>query len=256
MVVAALSSGSVAQTGHDTDGVWTTPATPCRVLGRRPWCMPILRHCGGRSDPDVGRSRRGERPAGPGSGPAVLGSVVAVPTWVSLLRAVNLGSRNKVPMAALRSALADAGFQDVRTYVASGNVITRSGHRSPDRVAAEVRRVVAQLTGLEVPVMVRSPDDIDAVIAANPWPEATKQRPELVAVSFLAATPDADRVAALRAEDFGDEACRVIGREVYVDHANSVHASRLTPAFLTRRLGVDGTARNWRTVEALAQMCR
>lgn len=159
-------------------------------------------------------------------------------------------------MAALRTALADAGFHDVRTYVASGNVITRSGHRSPDRVAAEVRRVVAELTGLDVPVVVRSPDDIDAVIAANPWPGATKQRPKLVAVSFLAATPDPDRVAALHAEGFGDESCRVLGRELYVDYATSVHASRLTPAFFARRLGVDGTARNWRTVEALAQMCR
>jgi uncharacterized protein (DUF1697 family) len=179
-----------------------------------------------------------------------------VATWVSLLRAVNLGARNKVPMPALRAALAAAGFEDVRTYLASGNVVTRSRHRSPDRVAADVRRVVAELTDLDVPVMVRSPSDLEAVLAANPWPEAAKERPKLVSVFFLSGRPDAERVAALHDQDFADEACRVIGRELYVDYVTSVHASRLTPAFFARRLGVDGTARNWRTVEALAQMCR
>ncbi len=179
-----------------------------------------------------------------------------MPTWVSLLRAVNLGSRNKVPMAALREALSQAGFDHVRTYVASGNVVTRSRHRSPERVAAQVHAVVAELTGLEVPVMVRSPADIDAVLAANPWPQATRERPKLVHVVFLAGEPTEESVEALHAETFGAEACRVIGRELYVDYVASVHASRLTPAFFARRLGVDGTARNWRTVQALADLCR
>jgi uncharacterized protein (DUF1697 family) len=179
-----------------------------------------------------------------------------VPTWVSLLRAVNLGARNKVPMAALREALGKAGFERVQTYVASGNVITTSRHRTPERVAAQVHRVVAELTGLDVPVMVRSPADIDAVLAANPWQEATRERPKLVSVFFLAAEPSPDRIEALHAEDFSPEACRVIGRELYVDHVANVHGSRLTPGFLARRLGVEGTARNWRTVQAIADLCR
>lgn len=179
-----------------------------------------------------------------------------MPTWVSLLRAVNLGAHNKVPMADLRKALSEAGFQRVQTYVASGNVITTSRHRSADRVAARVREVVAELTGLDVPVMVRSPAEIDAVLAANPWPEATRERPKLVHVFFLSAEPDPERVEALHAADVAPETCRVIGREVYVDYVASVHASRLTAASLARRLGVDGTARNWRTVQALADLCR
>jgi uncharacterized protein (DUF1697 family) len=179
-----------------------------------------------------------------------------VPTWVSLLRAVNLGARNKVPMAALRQALRQSGFDSVQTYVASGNVITTSRHRSADRVAARMREVVAELTGLDVPVMVRSPAEIDAVLAANPWPQATRERPKLVHVFFLAAEPSRDRVEALHAEDFAPQACRVIGRELYVDYVASVYGSRLTAALFTRRLGVDGTARNWRTVQALADLCR
>jgi uncharacterized protein (DUF1697 family) len=179
-----------------------------------------------------------------------------VPTWVSLLRAVNLGARNKVPMAALREALSQAGFDSVQTYVASGNVVTRSRHRSPERVAALVHSVVAELTGLEVPVMVRSPADINNVLAANPWPQATHERPTLVHVHFLAEQPTPERVEALYADDSAAGSCRVVGREMYVDYVTGVHASRLTPAFFTRRLGVDGTARNWRTVQALADLCR
>ncbi len=179
-----------------------------------------------------------------------------MPTWVSLLRAVNLGARNKVPMAALRAALSESGFASVQTYVASGNVITRSGHRSPSRVAAQVRAEVSELTGLDVPVLVRSPADMEAVLGANPWPQAARERPKLVHVFFLADEPAEDRVEALQAEDFVSEACRVVGREIYVDYVASVHASRLTPAFFARRLGVEATARNWRTVQALAELCR
>lgn len=183
-----------------------------------------------------------------------------MPTWVSLLRAVNLGAHNKVPMPALRTALSEAGFQQVRTYVASGNVLTSSRHRSPDRVAADVRRVIAELTGLGIEVMVRSPADMQAVVTANPWPQATRCRPTLVAVSFLSAAPSTERVAALHAEtsgpDAGPSCCRVIGRELYVDYVDSVHGSRFTPAFFERRLAVRGTARNWRTVEAIVDLCR
>jgi uncharacterized protein (DUF1697 family) len=181
-----------------------------------------------------------------------------VPTWVSLLRAVNLGAHNKVPMPALRSALSEAGFERVRTYVASGNVVTSSRHRSPGRVAAEVRRVIAELTGLDIEVMVRSPEDMDAVVAANPWPDATRSRPKLVAVSFLSAAPSADRVEALHAETSGSASgsCLVIGRELYVDYVDQIHGSRFSPAFFERWLAVSGTTRNWRTVEAIVELCR
>ncbi len=174
-----------------------------------------------------------------------------MPTWVSLLRAVNLGARNKVNMPALRDSLGAAGFDDVRTYVQSGNIVARSSHRSPAKVAAAVHQVIADDFGMDVPVVVRSGRDLADVVAANPFGDAAA-RPVHVHVIFLAARPAAAAVAAFEQADLGPDRARVAGSDVYAWYADASKASRVGAAL--RRLGVEGTARNWRTVTTLAQL--
>ncbi|CAN5895468.1 DUF1697 domain-containing protein [soil metagenome] len=176
--------------------------------------------------------------------------------WVSLLRGINLGARNKVPMPALREALAAAGFDDVQTYVQSGNVVTSSGHRSRDRVAALVREVVAAHFGVDVPVVVRSPAELAALLAWNPFPVASAERPKLVQVTHLVATPaPADVEALLAAVEDMPERVAVRGAEVVVDYSLGIQTSKVQGAWLAKRLGgVDGTARNWRTLTALCEL--
>lgn len=176
-------------------------------------------------------------------------------TWVSLLRAVNLGARNKVSMPVLRDRLAEAGFTDVRTHLQSGNVVATSPHRSEAGVAAAVNEVVREHFGLDVPVVVRTPEQLAGVVAANPFPEQSAAEPRLVAVVFHAdPVQDPEGLVAF-ARQTGDEVV-VEGRDVYVAYQSrtGVHASRLTPAVLRRYAGSDGTARNWRTVSALAEL--
>lgn len=177
-----------------------------------------------------------------------------MPVWVSLLRGVNLGARNQVNMPRLRAALPDAGFEDVRTYVQSGNVITRSRHRSPDRVADAVRATVLEHFGIDAPVMVRSPLELRDVLAWSPFPDDAAARPTAVQVLHLAAQPDPEQVAALLAEDWSPDGVAVRGREVVVRYAEVMHTSRLQHADALKRLGVDGTARNWRTLQALVDL--
>jgi uncharacterized protein (DUF1697 family) len=176
-----------------------------------------------------------------------------MPVWVSLLRAINLGSRNKVSMSVLRGLLEQAGFQDVRTYVQSGNIITRSSHRSPDAVAAAIGSIVAEHFAVDTPVAVRSPAQLRAVLEWNPFPEAAAERPKLVTVCHLLATPKPADVEGLLGET-GTEPIAVRGDEVVIDYANGSHSSKVTPAWLSRRLKVEGTARNWRTLTALVEM--
>lgn len=174
--------------------------------------------------------------------------------WVSLLRGINLGSHHKVNMPRLREVLAEAGFADVRTYVQSGNVVTRSGHRSADRVGLAVRRLVAEHFAVDVPVVVRSPAGLRDVLAWAPFPEAAAADPTKVHVVHLCAEPAPERVADLLRGDWGADEVAVRGAEVAVRYAETLHASRLTHALVTRRLGVDGTARNWRTLRALVDL--
>lgn len=179
-----------------------------------------------------------------------------VTTWICLLRAINLGARNKVPMPALRESLTQAGFTDVRTYVPSGNVVACSRHRSPATVSAAVADVVRRDFGVDQPVVVRSPEQVERVIAENPFVEAAAERPTLLHVSFLLGTPGAVGVDAIHTQELTRDACRVVGDHLYIDFGDAVHGSKLTGPRLARLLGVDGTARNWRTMLALAELAR
>src|SRR5262245_47959108 len=98
--------------------------------------------------------------------------------WIALLRAVNLGLRNKVPMADLRDRLADAGLPGARTHLQSGNVVLRSDRE----IAPIIRGVLRTHFALDEPVMVRSHDRLREVLSANPFPEAAAERPTLVRV--------------------------------------------------------------------------
>jgi uncharacterized protein (DUF1697 family) len=100
--------------------------------------------------------------------------------WIALLRAVNLGARNKVPMASLREHLAAAGLKDVRTHLQSGNVIVRS----PDEVGPIIRAVVRDEFGVDEPVMVRSRDRLAEIVAANPFAAEAIQRLVMVRDRF------------------------------------------------------------------------
>jgi uncharacterized protein (DUF1697 family) len=171
---------------------------------------------------------------------------------VAFLRGINVGGRRKVAMPQLRAALAEAGFQDVRTYVNSGNVVARSDHTDPAEVAAAVRRVIAERFDLDVPVMVRTGAQLAKVLAWNPFPDAAASRPQLVHVLHLAEVPDRKRVRELLAAEVAPDRVAARGAEVVVAYAES---SQRSPAEKPlARLGVEATARNWRTLAALVEL--
>jgi len=177
-------------------------------------------------------------------------------TWIALLRAVNLGARNKVPMPALRDALTQNGLGDVRTYVQSGNIAFVSRHRSPAAVSRNVRDVVRREFGVDQPVVVRTREQIESVIGSNPYPRAALDRPRVLHVVFLTGVPDPGGIAEVHTDPLSRDACRIVGADLYVDFGESVHASKLSATWFARRLGVEGTARNWRTVLALVDLAR
>lgn len=177
-----------------------------------------------------------------------------MPVWVALPRGINLGARNKVNMPRLRAALAAGGFAGVRTYLQSGNVVAESGHTEPAAVSDAVRAVLAEEFDVDVPVVVRTPEQLRAVLTWCPFPADAARRPTFVHVLHLAAEPDADRVAALRAEDWGPDELAVRGPEVVLRYDETMRTSRMQYPKVLKRLGVDGTGRNWRTLTALVDL--
>jgi len=177
-----------------------------------------------------------------------------VPEWICLPRALNLGSVNKVGMPQLRKALTAAGFDDVRTYVQSGNVVLNSRLRSADKVGTAVRAVLADEFGVDSAVVVRTPKQIRDVLAWNPFPEQAAAKPATVQVIHLDAEPDPALVRAELAKDWVPDELAIRGLEACISHSAGMHGSRLQHAPLLKRLGVSGTARNWRTLVAVAGM--
>jgi uncharacterized protein (DUF1697 family) len=169
--------------------------------------------------------------------------------WVVLLRAVNLGARNKVPMAQLRTLLEEAGYGDVRTYIASGNVLL-DGPRDRTAVARKLERLIADEFDVETTAIVRTPKELSAVVAAHPFGRDTSRSH----VVFLADRPTKKAAASLAAADHSPDRAVVAGTDVYVRYPGDVQGSRLSAARLERLLDVPGTHRNWRTVAALAQL--
>ena len=173
--------------------------------------------------------------------------------FVVLLRGINVGGKNRVPMAELRAGLTAAGFGDVSTYIQSGNVLLNAAAGSETKISTKVAATVQDEFGITVPVVVRPAEVWPAVMAANPFPQAAEE-PKLLHVYFCDQAPDGQAVADFEAWQEGPEKFQAIGRELYVWYTEGASRSKLTGAVLERKLGVTTTARNWSTVLKLADL--
>jgi len=170
--------------------------------------------------------------------------------WVALLRAVNLGSRNRVPMAELRDVLADAGCGSVATYIQSGNAVFTSPRSDRDALARELELAIRAAFDVETVVILRTEAELARTVRSHPFgPDTTHSH-----VTFLAAEPPREAVRRLEALDVAPDEVRVAGADVHLRLPGGQQGARMTPARLERELGVPGTNRNWRTVVRLAEM--
>ncbi|MGN8026502.1 DUF1697 domain-containing protein [Microbacterium sp. 22242] len=171
---------------------------------------------------------------------------------VLLLRAVNVGGNNRVPMAELRALMTERmDLGSVATYIASGNVICDA---PADRTAgcAAVRSLIHDEFGVDTPVVLRTHDELVRAIAENPFPDAASDK--MLHAMFLEGAPRTDGVQALTERLQPGERIALRGADLWIDYAAGVHTTRLTRAVLDRALGVAGTARNLRTVQKLAEL--
>src|SRR5256714_501129 len=171
---------------------------------------------------------------------------------IVLLRGINLGARNRVSMPELRAALERDGFDDVQTYLQSGNVVLTSD-ASPEEVAERCRRRIARAFKLQIDVVTRTREQLAAVVKRDPLGKVASD-PKRYQVSFLACELDAAILAELAELAVAPERLVAIGREIYAWHPRGVARSKLWARLAARRLGVPATARNWTTVTKLLEL--
>lgn len=176
-----------------------------------------------------------------------------MPTSIALLRAVNVGGRNRVSMDALRSLLEGLGHRDVRTYVQSGNAVFVHRAARPAALASAIEARLASELSLDVRVIVRSAEALARAAASSPFAAGEPDEAK-VHVAFLGGPPadphalDPDR--ALVAPD----RFALVGEDLHLHYPNGAGRSKLTNALVEKRLGVVATARNLRTVRALVAL--
>jgi uncharacterized protein (DUF1697 family) len=149
--------------------------------------------------------------------------------YVAFLRAINLGRINRVPMAGLRTALTDVGYDDVTTHLQSGNVVLRSSKRSGTAVAKEIEQLVGSQFGVNADVMVRTGPELAKIVKGNPLARRGNG-PEKLHVAFLKSRPKTVAARALAGRTFGDDEFVVRGTEIYLRYPNGVAGSKMNTA--------------------------
>jgi len=186
---------------------------------------------------------------------------------VALLRGINVGGRNKVPMADLREVVTSLGHTGVTTYIQSGNVLFSTADADTAKLAAALESAIGERFGIWSSVVVLSRDELAEVLASNPYPD--EPNPRLVHVVFLNAEPPEDLLARIAAAESAAAAkgsrdtVRAAGRALFVHTPDGYGTSELAQA-LFRIISAPGkqkkqelaaTARNWATATKLLSLC-
>jgi uncharacterized protein (DUF1697 family) len=171
---------------------------------------------------------------------------------VVLLRGINVGRNRQIPMADLRALLEQAGYADVQTLLRSGNVVLATD-QAPGDAARAIEDRIAERFGFDVAVLVRTGEEIAAVVDANPHADVATDGSKYH-VAFLDREPDAAAMTELTARDFEPERLAARGREIYLWCPNGVADSAAIKALSERKLGITTTVRNWNTVTKLLAM--
>ena len=173
--------------------------------------------------------------------------------YAVLLRGVNVGGNNKVPMARLRELAADLGYREITTYVQSGNLVVTAEAKQAAALEKSVADIIREELGVDIAVMVRSRKELATALDANPFAEIADD-PARMVISFLASQPAADKRNALDRNEFAPELFEFGDRCLYLWYPAGMGRSKMSAAPWDRRLGVRGTGRNVRTIAKLVEM--
>jgi uncharacterized protein (DUF1697 family) len=177
-------------------------------------------------------------------------------THLALLRGVNVGGKNKLPMKDLAAMFEDAGCTSVRTFIQSGNVVFTARANIAARLPAVMVSSISERFGFRAPVILRTAESLRQIVAGNPFLPGAAPGPaeDSLHVMFLADTPSPASVAALDPNRSSPDAFIVRGPDIYLQLPNGAARTKLSNAWFDSKLKTISTGRNWRTVTKLLEM--
>jgi len=174
---------------------------------------------------------------------------------IALLRGINVAGHNKLPMRELRALCEELGWQDVRSYIQSGNLVFRSS--SPRSLLEQtLEKAIEEHFGYSISVLVRSARAWSGLLKSNPFLKESEMEPNRVMLLLSKKAPERTAVRELTPYANNGERLRRIKSALWIHYPNGAGKSKLTPSVLARCMGSPVTARNWRTALKLEEMAR
>ncbi len=172
-------------------------------------------------------------------------------TYIALLRGINVSGKKKIKMADLRGHLAELNFNNLQTYIQSGNIVFESELTDIRELEQAIHKKILEKYGFEVPVLIVKPDYLKTVLDKNPYKtHETKQ----LYYTFLAETPAPELVEKLKTYNYSPEETQLVERHIYFYSPLSYGRSKMNNNFFEKKLKVAATTRNWRTLNKLLEM--
>lgn len=174
--------------------------------------------------------------------------------YISILRGINVSGQKKILMADLKTLYEKLGFTNVATYIQSGNVVFKADKKTGENLAINIEQAILKKYKFDVPVIVRTEDEMKKIVTLNPFAKEKKIDIEKLHVTFLAEIPAPENANSIGQIAFPPDRFVLIGREVYLHCPVSYGETKLSNKFFESKLKVTATTRNWKTVNTLAEM--
>ncbi|PRX56477.1 DUF1697 domain-containing protein [Flagellimonas meridianipacifica] len=171
---------------------------------------------------------------------------------IALLRGINVGGHKKIKMAELREVLSCNGFQEVQTYIQSGNIIFQTKSQTSLELAKKIKQLIEDKFGFQVPVLVITAGELRNLLDNNPFAE--KPEKNLMFFTLLKTTPDSEKVSDFKKYQFENENFHFTENCVYLSFSDNYRNSKLNNNFIENKLGVEATTRNLKTMEKLQEL--
>lgn len=178
-----------------------------------------------------------------------------MPIYISMLRGINVGANKRIKMERLRTSFQALGFDQVSTYIQSGNVIFKSAKIAQSALSRRIEERLLADFGFSVSVILRTSDEMAKAIQNNPFFKNPGIDPQKLHLAFLSDTPSAAALRKLATSIAAPDQFHYSGKEVYLYLPNGVSGGSLMKTSLDRILSLPTTTRNWRTVNAVHQIC-
>jgi uncharacterized protein (DUF1697 family) len=175
-------------------------------------------------------------------------------TYISILRGINVSGHRMIKMNDLKALCAELGFQQVQTYIQSGNIIFLHRKADPQKLSARLKQAIAQKFDFDVPVITLARKELDEVIQANPFIQDPSKDPKFLHVTFLSEKGDPSAFDLLAAADYQPDCLALRSRSIYLYCPGGYGTSKLTNGFFERKLKITATTRNWKTTQELLRL--